>query len=263
MDANTAHPRLIISDDMKSVRHNLCIGTGFRSCGRLCMSELCLCRFGVAINTSCCQTTRSALIGSPVCWAERWSHLGNTTGRWDALHIKTFLQQDCQPVTVGILYGELFLIRWMLLGRRTGIWAWPENRSTGRGRSLLPRATDTGSSALETSKLFLFPEVSSLFNLMFMIISRKLQPYDSWLAISFLMFCWLYLFFCLLRNKYAFYTLHSSDVQLNLQPRKIGIFVDFEHGQVHCGNFFSLCKAMSGFLYQFCLGVPPGLILQR
>lgn len=70
--------------------------------------------------------------------------------------------------------------------------------------------------------------------------------------------------FCLLRNKYAFYTVHSSDVQMNLQPRKIGVFVDFENGQVHWGNFvFSSCKAMSTFLYQLCLCVPPGLILQR
>lgn len=68
-----------------------------------------------------------------------------------------------------------------------------------------------------------------------MNISRKQQPNDSWLLISFwhLVGC---VFFCLLRNKYAFYTVHSSDVQLNLQPHKIGIFVDFENGQVHCGN---------------------------
>lgn len=58
-----------------------------------------------------------------------------------------------QPVPVGLQSGELFLNRWTLLERRTGIWVWPENQSTGRGRSQLPRATDTGSSALETREL--------------------------------------------------------------------------------------------------------------
>ncbi|CAF94052.1 unnamed protein product, partial [Tetraodon nigroviridis] len=38
------------------------------------------------------------------------------------------------------------------------------------------------------------------------------------------------------KNKYAFCTVHSSDVQLNLQPHKIGIFVDFENGQVSFYN---------------------------
>ncbi|KAI3376162.1 hypothetical protein L3Q82_016687 [Scortum barcoo] len=38
------------------------------------------------------------------------------------------------------------------------------------------------------------------------------------------------------KNKYAFHTEHSTDVQLNLQPHKIGIFVDFERGQVSFYN---------------------------
>lgn len=56
-------------------------------CGRFCMSGLSLCRFGAGINTSCCPTTRSGLTGSSACWAGRWCHLGDTTGRWDLLDI--------------------------------------------------------------------------------------------------------------------------------------------------------------------------------
>ncbi|XP_056882805.1 E3 ubiquitin-protein ligase TRIM21 isoform X2 [Takifugu flavidus] len=38
------------------------------------------------------------------------------------------------------------------------------------------------------------------------------------------------------KERYAFHTVHSSDVHLNLQPHKIGIFVDFENGQVSFYN---------------------------
>lgn len=55
--------------------------------GRFRLSGLCLCRFGAGINTSCCPTTRSGLTGSSACWAGRWCHLGDTTGRWDLLDI--------------------------------------------------------------------------------------------------------------------------------------------------------------------------------
>lgn len=54
---------------------------------------------------------------------------------------------DCMYVNV-----LLPLIRWRWAGRLTGIWAWPDNQSTGRGRLKLPQARDTGSSAWETSE---------------------------------------------------------------------------------------------------------------
>lgn len=38
------------------------------------------------------------------------------------------------------------------------------------------------------------------------------------------------------KNKYAFRTEPSTDVHLNLRPHKIGIFVDFEKGQVSFYN---------------------------
>lgn len=192
MDANTAHPRLIISDDMKSVRHNLCIWPGFRSCGRLCYE-------GAVFVQVWCGDQHQLLPDNQ----ERFDRIICVLGREMISSGKHYWEVRRSPhknlpsarLSTSGWRNTLFLKRWTLLGRRTGIWAWPENRSTGRGRSQLPRATDTGSSALETSKLVWFPEVSSSFNLMFMIISRKQQPYDSWLAIRFLMSCWLHLFF--------------------------------------------------------------------
>lgn len=38
------------------------------------------------------------------------------------------------------------------------------------------------------------------------------------------------------RNRYAFRTEPSTDVHLNLRPHRIGIFVDFENGQVQYGK---------------------------
>ncbi|GLD64625.1 E3 ubiquitin-protein ligase TRIM39-like protein [Lates japonicus] len=38
------------------------------------------------------------------------------------------------------------------------------------------------------------------------------------------------------KNKYAFRTEPSTDVHLNLRPHKIGVFVDFEKGQVSFYN---------------------------
>lgn len=52
------------------------------------------------------------------------------------------LWYDCMYVNV-----LLPLVRWRWAGRLTGIWVWPDNQSTGRGRLKLPQATDTGSSA--------------------------------------------------------------------------------------------------------------------
>lgn len=61
---------------------------------------------------------------------------------------------------------------------------------------------------------------------------------------------------CLLffRNKYAFRTEPSTDVQISLRPSKIGIFVDFENGQVRSQkhtNVFFFFPPPRHFLFMF------------
>lgn len=55
-----------------------------------------------------------------------------------------------------------------------------------------------------------------------------------------LFLCWLFALSALsfFRNKYAFRSEPSTDVQVQLRPRKIGIFVDFEKGQVQFSKLF-------------------------
>lgn len=61
---------------------------------RLALTKgLCLCRWGVEIDTSCCQTIRKGLTESSASWGGTWSHLGDTIGRWDALIYLLFLWQ--------------------------------------------------------------------------------------------------------------------------------------------------------------------------
>lgn len=130
MDVNTAHPRLIVSDDMKSVRHNLCVFMVFRWWEAL---------YERAVFVQVwCGEQHQLLPDNQERFDRILCVLGRemiSTGKhyWEVRRSphKNLL---CQLVTVGVLYEELSLNRWMLLGRQTGIWVWPENRPIGRGR---------------------------------------------------------------------------------------------------------------------------------
>lgn len=82
--------------------------------------------------------------------------------------------------------------------------------------------------------------------------------------------------FCFIRSKYAFRTEPSTDVNLNLRPHKIGIFVDYEKGQVQnatlswasfdsrpmTGSHFLIAPSCIYFVHGLCL-CPTGVFLQR
>lgn len=170
LDYNTAHPRLVLSDDLKSVRRPLINDS-------LCRDRepffLCVCNLIKHWQVSHlvqvrCGDRHQMLPDHP----ERFDRVVCVLGReaissgrhyWEVRPNPTW-----QPLDRNVCWkiqklqkapGEnwiltltcYFLCRWRSGGRRTGTWASPGSPSTGRGRSMWRLRMDTGSWASETS----------------------------------------------------------------------------------------------------------------